>query len=74
MKNVIAWMGGSRPRPYNRISAEERELVRAIFRDSMRAVYEFWGDYVGLCESVLDSARIHWKHARYDAHATMRGA
>lgn len=70
---IIAWTGGSRPNPLSDISRNERAIVRAIFRDSMSEVFSYWGDYRGLNDSELDMARIQWKRARYNAHATFRG-
>ena len=69
---VIAWTGGSRPSKWNDTSTQEKKLARDIFRSSMREVFIYWGDYRGLNDSVFDMARIQWKRARYNAHATFR--
>ena len=69
---VIAWTGGSRPRRMLEISKEERRLRSILFRDQMKTIFEYWGDYRGLNDSVLDMARIQYNRARYDAHATYR--
>jgi len=72
--NVIAWTGGSRPAKWSDTAGNERKLTHDIFRASMMEVFAYWGDYRGLNESSLDMARIQWKRARYDAHATLRDA
>lgn len=72
MRTIHAWTGGSRPKPLAQIDQSERTLVRALFRDQMRVMREYWGDYLGLNRSIWDTARIFWKRARYDAHATIR--
>lgn len=69
---VRAWTGGTRPRRMLEISKEERLLRSKLFRDQMKTVFEYWGDYRGLNESALDMARIQYNRARYDAHATYR--
>lgn len=69
---VRAWTGGTRPRRMLETSKEERALRSKLFRDQMRTVFEYWGDYRGLNESALDMARIQYNRARYDAHATYR--
>lgn len=75
-----AWTGGDPPRPYRDTSRQERALVREAFREAMRASVDYWGDGAALCfdesgrKSTLDNARIQWKRARYDAHATIRNA
>jgi len=68
----IAWTGGTRPAKLSQISKEERKLVSLLFYESMVSVWTYWGDYQGLCPSVLESARVHYRRARYDAHTTMR--
>lgn len=70
--NVIAWTGGSRPARWNDTQAQEKKLARDIFRGCMLEVFNYWGDFRGLNDSVLDMARIQWKRARYNAHATFR--
>ena len=72
MKPIIAWSGGTCPAKLSQISKEERELVSLLFYESMCAVWVYWGDYLGLCPTLLESARVHYRRARYDAHATMR--
>ena len=69
---VRAWTGGSGPRRMLEISKEERRLRSILFRDQMKTIFEYWGDYRGLNDSVLDMARIQYNRARYDAHATYR--
>ena len=69
---VRAWTGGSGPRRMLEISKEERLLRSKLFRDQMKTVFEYWGDYRGLNESALNMARIQYNRARYDAHATYR--
>ena len=71
---TIAWTGGSRPAKWSDTTGKERKLAHEIFRASMMEVFAYWGDYRGLNESSLDMARIQWKRARYDAHATLRVA
>lgn len=76
----VAWTGGDAPKLLRDISPQELSLVRSAFRESMRASVEYWGDGAALCirpdgrPSVLDNARIQWKRARYDAHASIRDA
>lgn len=69
---VRAWTGGSVPAAYRATSTRERLLTSALFRNSMRHVFTYWNDYRGLNRTVLESARIHWKRARYDAHSSLR--
>ena len=61
----IAWMGGSRPRPLLELSRNEREYVTYLFQ------YQVW-NWTNYWKEPLPSylARIFWKRARYDAHAT----
>ena len=68
----IAWTGGSRPRKFLYICQAERELRKQFFREAMATVKAHWGDSIGLCGTVLDSARVHYRYAKYDAHATIR--
>lgn len=77
---IITWTGGSKPRPWRWTPYLERRLVRAVFRQSMELMRATWGDYRGMTSdyrclnpSTLDTARIHWRRARYDVHATLRG-
>jgi len=72
MTRTIAWTGGSKPAALRLISSEERQLTRNIFRAAMAEVRAYWGDYRGLNATALDMARVQWKRARYDAHATLR--
>jgi hypothetical protein len=79
-----AWTGGDPPKPYRETSRQEKSLVREAFRQAMRDSIEYWGDGAALCyadayddaskPSALINARIQWKRARYDAHATIRNA
>lgn len=72
MLKYIAWTGGSKPGKLREITKTERQLRSAIFHENMQFVYQFWQDYRGLNNTVLESARIHYNRARYDAHATIR--
>lgn len=69
---VKAWTGGSSPRRMLEISKEERDLRSSLFREQMKTVFEYWGDYRGLNKSALDMARIQYNRAAHDAHATYR--
>lgn len=62
-----AWMGGSRPRPLLELSRDEREYVIYLFRFQVWTWTNYWNDPLP-----LDLARIFWKRACYDAHATYR--
>ncbi len=64
----IAWMGGSRPRPLLELSQYERLYVTYLFRQQVRTWSTYW-----FAPVPGDIARIFWKRARYDAHATYRG-
>lgn len=68
----VAWMGGSRPPKYRESGPEFRALTRRFFREDMAEMRKYWGDFQGLSESVLWSARGVWRAAKYDAHATLR--
>lgn len=68
----IAWTGGSRPVKLMGCMQIERNLRTRLFREQMQTVHTFWGDYVGLCGSVLEQARTQYRYAKYDAHATVR--
>lgn len=70
--DIIAWTGGSKPRKLMQCSKEERKLRSLIFYESMVMVWDYWGDYRGLNKTALDTARILYNRARYDAHATFR--
>lgn len=76
----VAWTGGTAPRPYRETSRGERSLTREAFREAVRASVDYWGDGAALCiradgrASTLTNARIQWKRARYDAHASIRAA
>lgn len=63
----IAWTGGSRPRPLLELTKGERTYVSYLFRQQMSTWLDFW-----FAPMPLDVARIFWKRARYDAHATYR--
>lgn len=69
---VVAWTGGSPPRKFLQCSKGERAVRSRIFRDHMKICHDYWGDYLGLNESVLETARIYYNWARHDAHATFR--
>lgn len=64
---IVAWMGGSRPKPITECSADEVALVSLLFREQFKTWHDYWKDYPS-----RDVARIFWNRARYDAHATMR--
>ena len=66
--NPITWMGGSRPRPLLELSQYERLYVTYLFRQQVRTWSTYW-----FAPVPGDIARIFWKRARYDAHATYRG-
>ena len=66
--NPTAWMGGSRPRPLLELSQYERLYVTYLFRQQVRTWSTYW-----FAPVPGDIARIFWKRARYDAHATYRG-
>lgn len=79
---VVAWTGGSRPRALSTISPGEAATLRALFRKQCATYAGAWGDLLppsrvcpvsGRPVSRLDMARLFWRHARYDAHATYRG-
>jgi hypothetical protein len=75
----VAWTGGDPPKPLRKLSHGERSLVTAAFREAMLASIDYWGDGAALCfngdkSSALSNARIQWKRARYDAHASIRAA
>ena len=70
--NHIAWTGGSRPLKLLEVSKQQRTYRSTLFRAAMDEVRRYWGDSRGLHNSVLESARTHYNHARYDAHATFR--
>ena len=63
-----AWTGGSKPAPLAAITPMERAMVTAYFREQAREYINFWGDFPP------DVRRLFWVRARYDAHASMRGA
>jgi len=63
-----AWTGGSRPRPLLELSMGERRYVTRLFREQMSA----WSGF-SLDPVPMTIARVFWKRARYDAHATYRG-
>jgi hypothetical protein len=65
--NPTAWMGGSRPHPLSELSQDEREYASYLFRQQMRTWSTYW-----FAPVPGDIARIFWKRARYDAHATYR--
>ena len=66
--NPTAWMGGSRPHPLSELSQDEREYASYLFRQQVRTWSTYW-----FAPVPGDIARIFWKRARYDAHATYRG-
>jgi hypothetical protein len=75
----VAWTGGDSPKSLRELSHGERSLVTSAFREAMQASIDYWGDGAALCfngdaPSVLANARIQWKRARYDAHASIRAA
>ena len=62
-----AWTGGSRPAPLSTISRCERILISILFAEQVRDYVNAWGSID------LETARVLWGRARYDAHATLRG-
>ena len=64
---VLAWAGGSSPRPIGTIGRWERDIVTALFREQWNTFTAFWGSAPD-----HDTARIFWNRARHDAHATGR--
>lgn len=81
LRQTVAWTGGSRPRPLAEVSPEERAKVRALWREQCGLYVGAWGNLLppsptcpvsGKRVDRLDMARLFWRHARYDAHATYR--
>lgn len=62
-----AWTGGSRPRPLRDLPFGERQYVSYLFRQQVRTWSTYW-----FAPVPGDIARIFWRRARYDAHATYR--
>lgn len=62
-----AWTGGCRPQPVRNIGAEERQTVKAFFREQIGDYQSHWNETP--CRGIL---RTFWIRARYDAHATHR--
>lgn len=67
MKNIIAWMGGSSPKPILECSHDEVRLVAEIFAEQVETYSEFWK-----VPPDDDTISIFWNRARHDAHATFR--
>jgi hypothetical protein len=67
----IAWTGGDTPTKETRVSVFYRQLRRIYFREQLR---DCGGLNLWACAgtSALERARMFWKHASYDAHATLR--
>lgn len=65
--SVIAWTGGTPPRPIADIHNQERTLVSALFRNQILDFRAYWGELPD-----RDTTRIYWNRARHDAHATYR--
>lgn len=70
--DIIAWTGGTAPKKLLECSEDEQVLRSFIFKENMKIVFHFWGDYRGLNESCWQMARIQYNRAKYDAHATFR--
>jgi hypothetical protein len=62
-----AWTGGSHPRPLLYVGHKERFFITHLFRDQVRTWAYGWGDFPD-----MDTMRIFWRRARFDAHATCR--
>ncbi len=63
----VAWMGGSSPRRWGKLSSMERQLVKAYYIEQHDMWVKFWAE-----ELPREQSRIFWRRARGDAHATMR--
>lgn len=64
---VIAWTGGTAPKPLLGISKKERGLVSYLFQEQVMIWLDYWKVKVP-----LDVCRIFWNRARHDAHSTFR--
>ena len=42
---IVAWMGGSRPKPITECSADEVALVSLLFREQFKTWHDYWKDY-----------------------------
>lgn len=76
-KDLKAWTGGSSPLPLSKVTKKERGLISNLFREQLIDWSRYWRGGVirssaDQTPSVLSVARIFWKRARYDAHATFR--
>jgi len=41
-EGVVAWMGGSRPKPITECSADEVALVSLLFREQFQTWHDYW--------------------------------
>lgn len=64
---IVAWTGGSAPRPIGTIGRWERQIVTSLFREQVDRWRGFWED-----SPSRDTLRTFWRRARHDAHATAR--
>lgn len=60
-----AWTGGDKPRSYSGVCGKEKNDVSVLFREQARDYAQRWGEL-----PVLGIARLFWRRARYDAHAS----
>lgn len=72
MEDIQSWTGGSHPKKMLQCTQDEQILRSFLFKEQMADVKKYWGDYRGMCKTVLDMARVQYLRARYDAHATYR--
>ena len=62
----VVWMGGDRPGAYSATNANEKRLCTVFFRMYCADYFSGWNE----CPTI-EVARVFWKRARHDAHATM---
>lgn len=65
---TVAWMGGSRPNQLSTVSPAEAAKCRELFQEQATIYIQAWGNLPP------EIARLFWKRARYDAHASARAA
>lgn len=66
---IIAWTGGTAPRPIGTVGRDERHAISYLFREQVTTWAGFWGDFPD-----RPTLRVFWNRARYDAHASFRHA
>lgn len=69
MSGIIAWTGGSAPRPLAEISRGEFALAWRLYCEQLNTWAAFWQTAVP-----HDVRETFWNRARGDAHATVREA